>query len=142
MICRVQVRPPSNETPSNNPTTPMGRTDIATMFEGFVGLTAMASSASFPPRALTLTFVGIWVCAAPAGMPRETSRARDNDEMLTRNVRVRMIPPSLTSNPWVKVRHPKRSSRLEQQQLPRCPARRLEGGAPWQGLISDGRTGL
>ena len=95
MICRVQVRPPSNETPSNNPTTPIGRTDMATMFEGFVGLTAMASSASFPPRALTLTFVGIWVCAAPAGMPRETNTARDNDAMLkTRNVRVRMTPPS------------------------------------------------
>src|SRR5439155_27346688 len=97
MICLVQVRPPSNETPSNNPTTPTGRTDIATMFEGFVGLTAMASSASFPARALTLMFAG--ACgAAPAGMPNETSRARTRNHVelvIVRTVRLRMTPSSL-----------------------------------------------
>ena len=46
---------------------------MTTMFWGFVGLTAMASSASFPCAKLVSTLVGM---AASAGMAIFTSRAR------------------------------------------------------------------
>src|SRR6266540_81578 len=116
MTCLVQVAPASKETPSNSPTTPTGRVDIATMFEGFVGLMAMASSASFPSRALTLRFVGIWM-APRAGIPKETSKARvrKNEElMVICSLRVRMTPPS-SDGVAGKVRHPKRRPGVEQR---------------------------
>src|SRR6266508_5563209 len=114
MTCLVQVAPPIYDTPSNSPTTPTGRVDMATMFEGFVGLMAMASSASFLSRALTLRFVGICV-AAPPGAPSAKTRARDNDELVNiRSVRVRMTPPS-SDGVAGKVGHPRRRPRGEQR---------------------------
>ena len=73
MTCRVKVVPPSNETPSKSPATASVRVDMTTMFCGFVGLIAIASSASFPGRTLVSTLVGT---AANAGRPIRTSRAR------------------------------------------------------------------
>src|SRR5579859_112112 len=59
MTCRVQLLPPSNDTPSNRPLGASDRVDMATMFAGFVGLMAMAFSASLPGMALTSKFGGV-----------------------------------------------------------------------------------
>src|SRR5438876_10906244 len=45
---RAQVCPPLEETPTARPATTSGSVDIATTFDGLVGLTAIASSASLP----------------------------------------------------------------------------------------------
>src|SRR5262249_23472814 len=75
MTWRVQVLPPSNDTPSNSPLTTSGSVDMATTFDGSVGLMAMASSASLPCIALTSKFGGIGCTAAPAGTVSEPSNA-------------------------------------------------------------------
>src|SRR6266566_4084352 len=79
MIRRVHVWPPSKETPSNSPLTGPGSVDIATMFDGSVGLTAMASSASLPGRALMLTLAGC-ADAEPAGTMTASSVAATSSD--------------------------------------------------------------
>src|SRR6266702_3262748 len=58
MTRRVQLFPPSNDTPSNRPLGTSGRVDMVTMFEGSVGLMAIASSASLPCKTLASKFAG------------------------------------------------------------------------------------
>src|SRR5712691_1605518 len=69
MTCRVQFLPPSDDTPSNSPLGTSGSVDRVTMFDGLVGLMAIASSASLPGMTLASKFGGGWPAAAadPAG---------------------------------------------------------------------------
>jgi hypothetical protein len=55
---RVHVWPSLKDTPTASPATTSGSVDIATTFEGLVGLTAIAFSASLPGIAVTLKFEG------------------------------------------------------------------------------------
>src|SRR5512140_3440211 len=57
-MLRVQVWPPSNVTPRNIPLAPSWMLVKTTMLLGLVGLTAMASSDSWPLRMLTSMFGG------------------------------------------------------------------------------------
>src|SRR5438552_12287010 len=94
MTCLVQVAPPSDEMPSNSPLTTAGRVDMVTMFCGFVGLMAMASSASLPGMALASKFGGIGGEAAPAGMAIASATANATtvaDEL----VRIRSLGPRM-----------------------------------------------
>jgi hypothetical protein len=73
MSCRVQLFPPSNDTPSNSPLTTSGSVAVVTMFDGSAGLTAIASSASLPCATLESKFCGIGETAAPAGADTDAS---------------------------------------------------------------------
>src|SRR5947207_4005211 len=64
-----------------------GSVDIATTFEGLVGLTAMAFSASLPGMAVTLTFEG-GAAAASVAVPN----ARANPSMIVEDVDARNRP--------------------------------------------------
>src|SRR5207249_2513986 len=76
MSWRVQVAPPSKEIPSNSPArTGEGSVDIVTMFDGLVGLMAMASSASLPCFALVSMFWGTEGWTAPAGTLIDATQA-------------------------------------------------------------------
>src|SRR5437868_2381821 len=83
MIRLVQELPPLNDTPSKSPlTTPgSGRVDIVTMFDGSVGLMAIASSASLPWVALASKLVGVG--AAATGPPDQPIHAVIRDEATT-----------------------------------------------------------
>src|SRR6266568_3631289 len=74
MTCRVQVLPPSDDTPSNSPLGTSGNVDIVTMFDGLVGLMAIASSASLPCMTLASKFGG-GLGAAAAGATMDASSA-------------------------------------------------------------------
>src|SRR5436309_8942474 len=93
MICRVQVLPPLNETPSISPAGCASVIAIATTLLGFVGLTATASSASLPARTLTSTFavVPAAVAATPATEPARAIR----QALSIASLRADMPPPSV-----------------------------------------------
>src|SRR5215510_239628 len=75
MTRRDHVCPPSKVTPTARPATTSGKVDMATTLEGLVGLTAIASSASFPGMAVTLRF-GVGAAAvASVAVARAPARA-------------------------------------------------------------------
>src|SRR5919198_388573 len=99
MIRRVQVWPPSNETPSNSPLTGPGSVDIATMFDGLAGLMAMASSASLPGRWLMLKLAGT-ADAEPAGTTTTRSVATTSRAKERERVHDRLAMGKPPSNAW------------------------------------------
>src|SRR5437762_13702277 len=78
MTWRVHVLPPSNVTATAIPATTSGKVDITTTFSGFVGLMAMASSASLPLIAVASKFGGIAELEALAGSVPADARASRN----------------------------------------------------------------
>src|SRR5438067_7297789 len=79
MIRLAHVLPPSNDTAANIPSAPSRMFETMTTLFGFVGLTAIVSSASFPCRWLTSTFCGVpaaTVVATPPAGPARTTAAR------------------------------------------------------------------
>src|SRR5215213_7099133 len=96
MTFLVQVAPPSNDTPSNRPLGTSGSVAIVTMLFGLVGLTAIASSASFPGLALVLIFAGIGRTAAAAGTTSSNAKASaaSDEGMKLRSIGARMASPS------------------------------------------------
>jgi hypothetical protein len=96
MTFLVQVAPPSNDTPSNSPLGMSGSVAMATMLFGLVGLTAMASSASFPGFLLISMFAGMDRTAAAVGAASNSAKAsaaRDEGIKL-RSIGARMTSPS------------------------------------------------
>ena len=94
---RVHVWPSLKDTPTASPATTSGSVDIATTFEGLVGLTAIASSASLPGMAVTLRFEG---AAAAANVAVANARANPStimEDVDARN-RPRILLPSLPCN--------------------------------------------
>src|SRR5215475_4082249 len=75
MTRRVQLCPPSKDTPSNRPLGTSGRVDMVTMFDGLAGLMAIASSASLPCMALESKFGGTGGTGAAAGAVAGASSA-------------------------------------------------------------------
>src|SRR6266496_758696 len=75
MTRRVQLVPPSKDTPSNRPLGTSGRVDMVTISDGLAGLTAIASSASLPDMTLASKFGGTGGTAAPAGAVTDASSA-------------------------------------------------------------------
>src|SRR5215472_9272880 len=96
MTRRVQVFPPSNDTPSNRPLTTSGRVLMVTMFDGLTGLMAIASSASLPCMALESKFGGTDETAAPAGavIGASNTTAAKTDVEMGRILRIRRFIPS------------------------------------------------
>jgi hypothetical protein len=90
---RAQVAPPSVETPTARPATTSGSVDIATTFEGLVGLTAIASSASLPGIAVTLKFEG-GAAAASVAVANATANPRTSTEDVDARNRPLILPPS------------------------------------------------
>jgi hypothetical protein len=96
MTFLVQVAPPSNDTPSNSPLGMSGSVAMATMLFGLVGLTAMASSASFPGFLLISMFAGMDRTAAAVGAASNSAKAsaaKDEGTKL-RSIGARMASPS------------------------------------------------
>ena len=92
----AQVRPPLNVTFAERPETTSGNVDIVTTFAVFVGLTAIASSASLPGIALVSMFVGgDGAAAASPVVASATASARTIIGHLDRNRRLRMRHPFL-----------------------------------------------
>jgi hypothetical protein len=91
---RDHVWPSLKDTPTASPATTSGSVDIATTFEGLVGLTAIASSASLPGMAVTLRFEGGAAAASVA-----VANARANPSTIVEDVdarnRPRILLPSL-----------------------------------------------
>src|SRR5215475_16006078 len=75
MTRRIQVFPPSKETPSNSPLTTSGRVDMVTMLDGLTGLMAIASSASLHGMALESKLGGAGWAAASTGRATDASTA-------------------------------------------------------------------
>src|SRR5512132_4134473 len=92
MMRRVHVWPPSKETPTARPATTSGSVDIATTFDGSAGLTAIASSASFPGMAVTLKLGN--GPAAPARVA--VAKAPANASMIVEDVLARNRPHILS----------------------------------------------
>jgi hypothetical protein len=70
------VLPPSTVTFTESPTGTPGRVAIVTTFEAFVGLTAIASSASLPSIALESKFVSSGAAAASPVVASATASPR------------------------------------------------------------------
>src|SRR6266566_1676860 len=84
---RVHVWPSLTDTPTARPATTSGSVDIATTFEGFVGLTAIAFSASLPGLTVTLKFEGGAAAASVA-----VANARANPSTIVEDVDARNRP--------------------------------------------------
>src|SRR5437773_6007983 len=93
---RAQVWPLLKETPTASPATASDSVDIATTFDGFVGLTAIACSASFPGLAVTSKFVTGAAAVARAAV----ARAPANTRTIVEENRPRMLSPSLVEPAW------------------------------------------
>src|SRR5262245_20065424 len=88
MIFVVHVWPPSNDMPSNSPENPSLMFVTTTRLRGFVGLTAMASSASLPDRMPTSTFGG----TAPPPDGEATSASATKTSTLPTSGRFTIVP--------------------------------------------------
>ena len=84
-----QVRPLLKETFVERPATTSASVDIVTTFDGFVGLTAIASSASFPG----LTLVSKFGIGAAAVASAAIARAPANARTIVEKSRPRMLSP-------------------------------------------------
>src|SRR5436190_456151 len=92
---RVHVWPSSKETPTASPATTSGSVAIATTFEGSVGLTAIASSASLPGMAVTLKFGAGAAAVASVAVARAPAKASTIiEDVLVRNWPRILSPPS------------------------------------------------
>src|SRR5206468_8130241 len=92
---RAHVWPPSKETPTARPATTSGSVDIATTFDGLAGLTAIASSASFPGMAVTLRLGGGTAPVARVAVARAPAAASMIvEDVLVRNRPHMLSPPS------------------------------------------------
>src|SRR5437660_3334370 len=89
----AQVRPPLNVTFTARPETTSGNVDIVTTFDVFVGLTAIASSASLPGIALVSKTDGSGAAAASPVVASAAASARTIIGHLDRNRRLRMRHP-------------------------------------------------
>src|SRR5207248_2822343 len=88
---RDHVWPPLKERPA----TTSGNVDIATTFEGLVGLTAIASSASFPGMAVALKLGNGPAAVARVAVAKAPARARMIvEDVLVRNQPRILSPPS------------------------------------------------
>src|SRR5215217_4510606 len=96
MTFLVQVAPASNDTPSNRPLGTSGSVAMVTMLFGLVGLTAIASSASFPGFLLISMFAGMDRTAAAVGAASNSAKASaaSNEGMKLRSIGARMASPS------------------------------------------------
>src|SRR5512133_4100272 len=89
---RVHVWASLKDTPTARPATTSGSVDIATTFEGLVGLTAIASSASLPGMAVTLRFEGGAAAASVAIANARASPSTIVEDVDARN-RPRILLP-------------------------------------------------
>src|SRR5213083_3562827 len=89
---RVHVWPWLKDTPTASPATTSGSVDIATTFEGLVGLTAIAFSASLPGMAVTLMFEGA-AAAANVAVANATANPRTIVEDVDARNRPRIFAP-------------------------------------------------
>src|SRR5439155_11994118 len=103
---RVHVWPSLKDTPTASPATTSGSVDIATTFEGLVGLTAIACSASLPGMAVTLKFEG-GAAAASVAVANATANPSTIAEDVEMRNRLRICSP-LSLNPECGIVAPSR----------------------------------